>query len=128
MGIDGSDIKKYTEHQAIAADRFTGSSIRIDCQACKLEAGMMAEVIPRFTPFIRFIGYLIAIPSFVGMFLSSVAAGMAFGGYELTFAYGLFGAVVLFCWSAISGLVGWLLLMKKSVYRCGRCGYIIDRA
>jgi hypothetical protein len=27
----------------------------------------------------------------------------------------------------VGGLIGWLLLMKKKVFKCIKCGYIMDR-
>jgi len=127
MGLDGSDLKKYTANKSIPDQQFKGSGVRIDCQACKLEAGMMAAELPRFPPFIRFLGYILVIPSMVGVFVTSLAFGASMSmGMESSLSLTMF--VILVCSSLVGGLIGWLLLLKKKVYRCGRCGYIIDRA
>jgi len=118
--------------------------LALDCGACKSEKTMVATSIPRFSGFIRFIGFLIATPSVIGvlfaltMFLSTSnttneilsaaqsnaeTSGVAIAA---TIGYG-FSAAIAFS-SLVGGLVGWLLLMKKKVFRCTRCGYILDRA
>jgi len=127
MGIDGAEIKNSTQSRTLPAAQFTGAAIRIDCHACKLEGAMMAAEVDRFPPFIRFLGYILVIPSFVGVFFASLAFGasMSMGG-ESSLSLTMFA--ILVCASLVGGLVGWLLLLRKKVYRCGRCGYIIDRA
>ena len=44
--------------------------IKIDCHACKLEDVMVKTNIPKFSGFIRSIGFLLAAPSFIGMVFS----------------------------------------------------------
>lgn len=127
MGIDGSDLKKYTESRTIPDQQFKGAGVRIDCQACKLEGGMMAAELNRFPPLLRFIGHILVLPSLVGVFFASLAFGASMSmGLESSISMMMF--VILVCASLVGGLIGWLLLLKKNVYRCGRCGYIIDRA
>lgn len=85
------------------------------------------------------IGYILLIPSILGMAacailfivsltvgLTSAAQGSAFatvfaGLGTLAFVY-----IGIFCF--VSGLVGWLLIMKKHVLQCVHCGAVVDAA
>lgn len=96
----------------------------VDCPACKLEGGMEKKVLPRFPPFIRILGYIIATPSAVGIAFGVVAAAMAIhrdipGGFFISMG---FAGV-----AAVGGLIGWLLLMRRKAWACQRCGHNIDR-
>src|SRR5574340_1572545 len=107
MGIDGSEIKKYSA-RAIPADQCHGSAIRIDCQACKMDGGMMAAEVDRFPPFIRFIGHILVIPSMIGVFLAALAFGASMSiGIDSSISMTMF--VILVCSSLVGGLIGWLL-------------------
>jgi len=118
--------------------------LKLDCNACKNEKTMQATKVPKFSSFIRFIGYLIALPSVLGVLFAIImlistssastevmsaaqtdaeAAGAAIGA---TLGFG-FSAFIAFS-SLVGGLIGWLLLMKKKVYKCLTCGFILDRA
>ncbi len=118
-------------------------NVLLDCNACKSEKSMKAAKIPRFTTILRIIGYIIVIPSVLGvlfavlMFFSTGSAtsevmstvqtdaeatGAAIGA---TIGFGMsafIGAI-----SLVGGLIGWLLLMKRKVFKCISCGYILDR-
>jgi len=50
-------------------------------------------------------------------------AGAAFGGAIADSTSLFIGSV-----SLVGGLIGWLLLMKKKVFKCSNCGFILDRA
>lgn len=103
------------------------SHYAIDCTACKLAEGMEKKTIPRFPLFIRLLGLIIATPSAVGMLLGFVIMFKPGGGFGLD-STGFFvggGFVML---SAVGGLVGWLLLMRKKAFVCSRCGFMLDRA
>lgn len=108
-----------------------GQTFEVDCAACKLDGGMEAARLPRFSWFIRFIGGIIAIPSILGMIFAVMifftgSSGMFGQGSGNGMAIGM--SLFVFCISAVSGLVGWLLLMKKNVFQCTRCGYILNRS
>lgn len=100
----------------------------IDCHACKLAGGMEKRRINRFPFFIRLIGWIIATPSAFGMAIGATVAiatsGRGFGSDTM----GFFIGGVFFAISAVGGLVGWLLLMRKNAWVCSRCGYMIERA
>jgi hypothetical protein len=117
--------------------------IKLDCSACKTNKSMTATKIPKFSGFIRFIGFIIVIPSILGVLFALVllfstgvatnevmttaqtdgaAAGAAIGA---TIGFGF--AIFLGFSSLVGGLIGWLLLMKKKVFKCIKCGFIMDR-
>lgn len=101
----------------------------LDCGACKTQQSMSADSVPRFSGVVRVIGWILLMPSILGMaaaltmFLFTAndpgerGAGVAMGVFTM------FGIM-----SLVSGLLGWILLMRKNVYKCGRCGFILDRA
>lgn len=104
---------------------------------------MVATKVGRFSQVVRVIGGVLLVPSFLGMliallmFLSAVmttgssptpksdaeAAGQAIG-FGIAFVVIFVVGVISF----IGGLLGWLLLSNRSVFRCGHCGFILDRA
>jgi len=118
-------------------------NLRLDCNACKTTSAMMATKLPKFSGVVRVIGVILLIPSFLGLgfaalvFLSTVLvsaehasassdtaqAGAAVASV-IGFGFSLFVGAV----SLISGLLGWLLLLNRRVYRCLRCGFVFDRA
>lgn len=104
----------------------TGQSYSIDCAACKLADGMEKRRVNRFPLFIRLIGLIIATPSAVGM-MAGVFVMFGQGGFGIDGGVTLV-SLVFIATSAVFGLVGWLLLMRKKAWVCGRCGYMIDRA
>ena len=115
----------------------------LDCTACRTATSMVATKVPRFSNIVRVIGAVLLIPSLLGflftalMFLSTVLttasmpaarsdaeeAGRAIG-FGIGFVFTIFCGVV----SLVGGLVGWLLLLTRSVWKCSRCGFILDRA
>ncbi len=117
--------------------------IRLDCGACKNEKSMEATKIPKFSGFIRFIGFIIVMPSIIGILIALImffAIGSATnevmtssnGGAEVagaaigtTIGFGL--SLLIGFGSLVGGLIGWLLLMKKKLFKCINSGYIMDR-
>jgi hypothetical protein len=118
--------------------------MQLDCNACKSPSSMVATKVARFSGVIRAIGIILFIPSFLGFaiaalfFISSVMAtanvmptthseaeqaGAAIG-FVIGFGFSIFVGVI----SLVGGLLGWLLLSNRKVYRCVRCGSIIERA
>ena len=123
------------------------NKIRLDCRACDSKKTMIAGSVPRFNGIIRMIGTIIVIPSLIGVAISMVgllstcmgshevmqsaeiaenaaASAGATIGAAIGFGVFLFTAAI----SLVSGLVGWLLLLTRKVYRCTVCGHFIDRA
>jgi hypothetical protein len=124
----------YSEHRqrpqqatAVANLKSASTDYSIDCTACKLDGGMEKKKVPRFPFFIRLIGAFIALPSAFGMFVGIMTIATPFRSAQ-TAGFGIvFGAGFL-VFSAIGGLIGWLLLMRKKAFVCRRCGYMLDRA
>jgi chromate transport protein ChrA len=106
---------------------------------------MFSGSIPRLGTIVRIIGGILLVPSLIGMALAAaLMIFFAIGGIgeasqgisqnngaalvtaiaELGFA----GSFVVGVLSFVGGLLGWLLLMKRKVYKCVRCGFILDRA
>jgi hypothetical protein len=123
-----NDLKERLDKSIKESPIFTNGGYTIDCAACKLAGGMEKRKINRFPLFIRLIGWIIATPSAVGMAVGIVVVltnhGAGFGSDTL----GLFVGGGFFMMSAVGGLVGWLLLMRKNAWVCSRCGYLMDRA
>ena len=116
----------------------------IDCSACKTAASMSPTEVPRFGEFIRFLGYLIVTPSVLGFAFSilvvfgvgkansDLAGRFAEPGFHAGVAIGstigVLGALFFGAVSLVGGLVGYLLLTKRKVFRCRVCGFILERA
>jgi len=107
-------------------------AITLDCNACKSEKTMQATKIPRFNTIIQFIGVILLIPFFIGIIvLFTVFTSIHSSG---TGAPGEFGSGIVFgllffvgILLLVSGLLGWILLMRRKVFKCTTCGYILDR-
>jgi hypothetical protein len=111
-----------------AARSIHSPEFSIDCTACKLQGGMERRRVNRFPIFIRMIGWIIATPSAVGMAVGIFVVFTNGGGGFGSDTMGLFVGGGFFMLSAVGGLVGWLLLMRKNAWVCSRCGYLMDRA
>ena len=90
---------------------------------------MVKTSIPKFNAILRLIGVLIVLPSCLGIFLGGklfIDAGQS-GGTDM--AIGMSALIALFIMGAslVSGLIGWLLLMNKKVFKCSICGFILNR-
>ncbi|MCX5782594.1 MAG: zinc ribbon domain-containing protein [Elusimicrobia bacterium] len=110
----------------------------IDCQACKQEKVMLPTKISRMSPVVVAIGWILTVPSILGIFFAilvfistmqvSVASGTASTGTNVATGIGVIVAVVIGIISLVIGLLGYILIMKKKVYKCSACGYVLDRA
>jgi hypothetical protein len=116
--------------------------IQIDCHACRTRASMVPTKIPRFSGIVRAIGFIIVTPSVLGIAFSGLmlilwltieartpvaqsdaeVAGQMVG----TFFVGGFIFLMAIA-SLVGGLVGWLLIMTRKVFKCRRCGFVMDR-
>ena len=116
--------------------------IQIDCQACRTSGSMQATTIPRFSGIVRVIGVILVIPSILGMCLAGILllsffAGMSqmsaaqsdaeLAGQAVGSAIGVIFIVIIGIVSFVSGLIGWLLLMSKKVFKCVVCTFVMDR-
>jgi predicted RNA-binding Zn-ribbon protein involved in translation (DUF1610 family) len=111
--------------------------IQLDCSACKTKASMKATKIPKFNTILRIIGFIIVIPSVIGVliailiFITSIIAtattqSSAGAAIDATISFGF--SLFIGCSSLVGGVIGWFLIMERKVYKCINCGFILDRA
>ncbi|MDQ3748043.1 MAG: hypothetical protein M3367_03345 [Acidobacteriota bacterium] len=118
-------------------------AIEIDCSACRTCASMFPTKVPRFSGIVRVIGVILLIPSILGLIFSAIMLfGVVIGGAGMPAAqsdaealgagaaFVMFGGFALITGviSLVSGLLGWLLLLTRKVFKCQRCGFVMDRA
>lgn len=109
----------------------------LTCEKCHAP-GMRATRIPRFSGVARVLGFLCMIPSALGMLLVSsywlIAVAQTAGRADVSVANmavgGLGFAIVIltFFLGVPSFLIGYLLISRKKVWRCGLCDFVFDRA
>jgi hypothetical protein len=106
----------------------------IHCKTCDLGQLHLERVYRLSAPVVT-IGYILLIPSVLGMLFSVFmlalflldSLGIPTAWMDppaITFAF-FWSALVCFLWIVAfftGGLVGWLLVMKKKVLRCSNCG------
>lgn len=115
----------------------------LDCPACKARFAMNAADIPRFDWIVRTIGYILLIPTILGLawaVLMLIAAPIASrnlqeaisraGGTSdpsaLPMLIGVAFALGIATASLVSGLIGFLLVQKRKVYLCAECRFILE--
>ena len=109
------------------------AGIRLNCQSCNTEKSMIATKVSKFGGIVKLIGWLIAIPSALGVVICIISAFMVAGqpGDSQADQVGKGGAEVVFFFlggvSLVGGLIGWILISKKKVFKCTVCGSIKDR-
>lgn len=101
--------------------------IKIDCKTCDKKKSMEATKLHKMSPVVVVIGYLLTIPSLLGIFFSLMLLLMS-TTQPSTAVFGVGLAIFIGIFSLIGGLLGYLLIMKKNVYKCSNCSFIIDRA
>lgn len=133
-----SSITTPTKDEFILED-----ALKLDCNACRSVAIMIATKIPRFNGIIRLIGTFLLVPSFLGIgfsvlmivayvFFLGAGSGSRDPAQDAGFVIGTGIGIIFFiavgAVSFIGGVVGWLLLLDRNVWKCQRCGSIIERA
>lgn len=122
----------------------TQDELKLDCSACKTPSIMTARNLPRFSSILRFIGFLLVVPSFLGIAagvlmiltsflgtaasISSTSNSSAQGGAVLGMIIGMATGLSVALLALVSGAAGWVLLLDRNVWKCERCGYFLDRA
>lgn len=117
--------------------------ILLNCKACESKNSMEPTKVRKMSPIVAFIGWLLTIPSIFGIlialmiFISSMSVGAGSEmqnmsdvdavGTAIGLSIGIGASLLIGISSLIGGLLGYLLIMKKKVYKCEVCGYIIDR-
>ena len=124
--------------------RKTGARPMIRCSTCK-QGFLSRQRLYRMSTPVVVIGYILLVPSILGIALTVVVHGVlvlmslfgsaggaavqdpnaAAAGGVLTPFFLLSAAcyVVVFF---VAGLIGWILVMQKTVLKCGHCGLSLD--
>ena len=107
----------------------------LDCGQCRGQQSMAPVKIPRFNLVLRLVGVILLVPSFIGfavaalMIVASLSSPAVGGGPAS--AMGLmvgFGLALIICViSLVMGLIGWILVWNRKVWKCSRCGYYVNR-
>ncbi len=117
---------------------------KLDCKGCNQSKTMEPKKISKMSTVVVVIGWIIAFPSIIGviaslvMFISSVGAGAEVTanaqseaeemGAAIGAGLGMGFSIIMGIFSLLGGLIGYILIMKKKVWKCIQCGFIIDRA
>ena len=128
-------------------ERGFNEGLRLHCRACETESSMIPTFIPRMSAIVRVIGVILLIPSFAGVIgsgitlmlyliallsgspsSSRVSSDAEMAGRALGVGIGFIAALSWGILSFVFGLIGWLLLMNRNVWKCTRCGTVFDRA
>lgn len=150
--LRGAEIAKVTWRKRTMSDSATKENVskaqtewwpdavrRLDCAQCKGERSMEPTKIPRFNFVLRLIGFILLVPSFLGFALAAliiVAMGtgsassssdIGSGGAALGLMFGFGFAVFVCVISLVMGLLGWILVWNRKVWKCFRCGYYVNR-
>jgi drug/metabolite transporter (DMT)-like permease len=101
-------------------------SLAIPCKTCERGQLVKKEVFRMSGPVV-FIGYIMLIPSIIGVLICSIAfiAGQSDSANpDQGMALGMVVFIGIGCF--VAGLFGWLLVMKKRILQCSVCGATIS--
>lgn len=106
----------------------TPHNSQIICKTCDI--GTLYKIRKhRMSGVVVVIGYILLIPSILGVLLMALSVAMLHTGTATSSSAGASladGVLVAFAIAFfVSGLVGWLLVMKKDILQCGHCGATI---
>ncbi len=127
-------VQQQRSQQQEGAQVLRYAASHVQCKTCGVGA-MVRQSVYRMSPVVVVIGYLLLVPPILGMaFFALVMFGggvgalsggnggtAAAGAGSLGMGVGLCGFVS----SLISGVLGFLLVMKKKILRCNECGATI---
>jgi len=104
--------------------------VRLDCKACNQTKSMIPSKIYKMSPIVVFIGWILTIPSVLGVLFAVVYFLEILKTMNTDFGIGMgfIIALIIGIPSLVLGLLGYLLIMKKKVYQCENCNSIINRA
>ena len=98
----------------------------IKCKTC--DTGTLTRrAVYRMSSVVVFIGYIVLVPSILGMILGVATCFGVAGKGQNDAATGLAEGIAFF-WTVaalVSGVLGWLLVMKKRVLQCDQCGAVV---
>lgn len=113
--------QRTQQQESVQALRYAASHVQ--CKTCGMGA-MVRQSVYRMSPVVVVIGYLLLVPPILGMaFFALFIALFIFGRNVGTPELGM--GICGFVSSLISGLLGFLLVMKKKILRCNHCGATI---
>jgi hypothetical protein len=108
--------------------------MQITCKTCD-QGQLILRKKYRMSGPVVLIGYILLVPSILGVIISivsfvGVSSTPSNGGTDAAAVTGLVGGFTLLIGVAffVSGLVGWLLVMKKKVLQCNVCGAAVNAA
>lgn len=97
---------------------------RLQCQVCG-QGRLIRRKVYRLSGPVVVIGYIFLIPSFIGIYLSASALDSASNNnHSDVIVPGL--AIIFGIASFVSGIFGWLLVMKKKILQCSACGAVVS--
>lgn len=112
------------------------SNLKLDCAACRGAQTMLATGVPRFSSVVRALGVMIfvvgglvfvfALVPFLGSVIVAIkdtsgsARGVTSIGLGMSFIFVLISLGI--------GILGWLFFQNRNVWKCSKCGCILDRA
>jgi len=117
--------KKYSDNAPGGCPNcINAAGIDITCPLCK--AGKMHQTAAQlFTdPFVRFCGVVFVLPALIGVF-SAFSYLFNAETVSLSMRVNIFAG--MFALSMVSGVFGWLLLSKRTVWKCENCGHYKPR-
>jgi hypothetical protein len=109
--------------------------MKFDCNACQTRASMVAARVAKFNCLMRAIGFVLLVPAMLGLatalfYFISTIENVILSGVEAEPVSPVWVAIFVFigvCSIVAALLGGWLLMTARKVYKCRRCGVIIDR-
>ena len=107
--------------------------IEVPCKVCD-RGSLRQQKTYRMSGVVVFIGYILLIPSILGlaisvfMFFGVASSVNTVASSDSSAVVGIAGGVAVFFGiaSIVGGLLGWLLIMKKSILKCNTCGAVVN--
>ena len=106
--------------------------MQVRCKVC--DVGELTQIKKyRMSGPVVFIGYVLLVPSIIGVSLSVIMFIMSLflaANHNVGGVAAVVGMVYVFIgiFAMVGGLLGWLLIMKKRVLQCNMCGAAVNLA
>lgn len=105
----------------------TTEPLAIRCKTCDVGT-MQRKHVHRMSAIVVLIGYVILVPTVLVMVASVMTIfniGSAAPPTAAVSAIATGFSVMLFFVALVGGLLGWVLIMKKRILQCDRCGAVV---
>ena len=99
-------------------------TVKIDCPICKAELSLKVTNVPKFNAALRIIGNIIVAPSVLGMLVGLVTITGIIVSASVVNVFNKSGIMIIVL-SLGSGLIGLILMKKRKVFKCLKCGLIV---